>query len=131
METLINKLSEKYQVFKGKGVSKEEVRSAELKLGFSFPEEYKAFLMKCGVLSFGAHEMFGLGVDGYLNVVESTMSERRLGSALPEGLVVIENLGIDGLLTVLDSEGKVFSFRDGKLSQVANSFFGYIEMLCG
>lgn len=129
MKSTIEKISKEYKVFQGRGVSADEVKNAEARLGVQFPDQYKQFLQECGIMSFGSHELLGLGVSGYLNVVETTETERTIGHGIPAGCFVIENVGVDGVLIVMDSSGNVYSIQGETKKMVASGFCAYIESL--
>ncbi len=129
MTAVLEQISSKFKIFQGNGVSADEVKAAETRLGVTFPEEYKRYLRECGILSFGAHELFGLGVSGYLNVVEATEAERKIGRGISAGCFVIENLGIDGVLIIMDVTGNVFSVQGDSKRQIASSFVAYLKSL--
>lgn len=129
MNNILEKISSKFKVFKGRGVDDSAITAAERSLGIKFPDGYKRYLRECGVLSFGAHEIMGLGVDGYLNVVEATMKERELGGTFPSDCIMIENVGIDGARVVMEGTGRVHLLKGTSRKQIAESFAGYIELL--
>ena len=129
MKEVLEQISNKFKIHKGNGASADEVKAAEDQLGVAFPEEYVQYLRECGILSFGAHELFGLGVSGYLNVVEATEKERKIGRGLPAGCFVIENLRIDGVLIVMDAMGNVFLIQGDAKRQIASSFVAYLKSL--
>ena len=129
MKTIIDEIAGHYKVYKGTGVSDEVIASAEQKLGVTFSSQYKAYLKECGVLSFASHEITGLGIRGYLNVVEATEAERKLGGAFPSDCILIENVGIDGVLVIMDSCGRIYEYQKGNRIPVAESFFNYITSL--
>jgi hypothetical protein len=80
-------------------------------------------------MSMGAHEIFGLGVDGYMNVVEATQSERSRYPGALDQCIVIENLSIESILIVINQEGQVFEFRNNDFQPIADSFVQYVESL--
>ncbi len=127
MKSVIDALNEKYKFYHLKGVSEADIKSAEQKLGLSFSSEYRNYLASYGLFSFGSHEFTGLGVDGYLNVVSATEQERNLGGQFPKDCILLENNGIEGLLTLLDSKGTVYSFHAGEKKQIAASFLEYLK----
>lgn len=129
MKEVLEQISNKFKIFKGNGASADEVKAAEDQLGVAFPEEYVQYLRECGILSFGAHELFGLGVSGYLNVADVTETERKIGRGIPDGCFVIENLGIDGVLIVMDAAGNVYSIHGDSKRQIASSFVSYLKSL--
>lgn len=126
MKELLAKIGAKHKVFCGKGVSENDIAKAENKLGVSFPLEYKEFLREIGILSFSSHEFMGLGVDGHLNVVTSTLEERKLDTSFPKDCFLVENIGIEGILVLQDSKGSVYSYINKKKKKIANSFKDYI-----
>ena len=126
MKTIIDEIAGHCKVYKGTGVSDEVIASAEQQLGLTFPSEYKTYLKECGVLSFASHEITGLGISGYLNVVEATKTERKLGGAFPEDCILVENIGVDGILVIMDTDGCVFSYQNGHKSVIAESFCDYV-----
>ena len=128
MKAVIDALNAKCKVYHLNGASEAVIKDAEQKLGLSFPPEYRTYLATYGVLSFASHEFTGLGTDGYLNVVTATEKERSLGGQFPKDCILLENNGIDGLLTIQDSKGCVYSFKNGTKKKIASSFSEYIKM---
>lgn len=111
------------------GVSLSEVEDAEKELATNFPDEYKALLTEYGAISVGTNEIAALGVNGYLNVVELTKEERKLsGNNKLNDYIVIQTLGSEGILIVLDSSGRVFEYANGDFKQIYKDFFSYLKM---
>jgi antitoxin YobK len=83
----------------------EEVWVAESRLGVTFPDSYREFLMKYGAGSFGGEPIYGLGVpDTDLpNVVWATEAIRTADDFFPEDLVVIQDSGEGDLLCLATS----------------------------
>lgn len=127
MKNTIEELKAKSKVFQVGSVSQDEVHNAENKLNFHFSDEYKNYLSNYGAISFGAHEITGLGVGGYLNVVTATEKERSLGEKFPKDCILIENNGIDGLLTIMDVNGIVYSFDGTTKKKIASSFSEFLK----
>ncbi|TKI71895.1 hypothetical protein FC756_03620 [Lysinibacillus mangiferihumi] len=125
----LKQLFENVKVFSTGGVSVSEVEKAEKELSVSFPEEYKELLVEYGAVSVGTHEIAALGVEGYLNVVELTKEERVLSPENDlEEYIVIQNIGSEGMLIVLDSEGNVYEYVNGEFKQIYKDFFSYLKM---
>jgi len=125
----LKQLFENKNFFSTGGVAISEVEYAEKELNITFPEEYKELLLEYGAISCGSHEIAALGVEGYLNVVKLTKEERKL--ALNKNLdeyIVIQNMGSEGLLIVLDSTGNVYEYAMGELNQIYKDFFSYLKM---
>lgn len=117
----------KSKLYHGNGVSVEEVIEAEDKLGIRFNEEYRNYLLEYGVVSFGSHEILGLGGDTYLDVVQETLRERVNNQKFPKNYYVIENLGIDGILILQEEEGNIFEWSNGTLKRIYDSMGEYMD----
>lgn len=93
-----------------------------------FPNEYKEYLKEYGAISFFGTEWTGLNVEDYIDVVRVTVKERELNKNFPLKYFVLENLGIDGLLTIVSENGKVFSWNpDGKINLIAENLVDYLK----
>ena len=129
MKNTIEELKSKIKLFQIGTVSQDEINNAEEKLKLHFTEEYKIYLSNYGAISFGTHEITGLGVSGYLNVVTATEKERNLGGNFPNDCILLENNAIDGILTIMDENGIVYSFDGTKKRQIASSFNNFLKGL--
>ncbi|MEH6942062.1 SMI1/KNR4 family protein [Bacillus sp. JJ722] len=109
------------------GTNDKIIELAEKELSFKFPDSYKEILKKFGVISIGSHEIFGLGVDGYLNVVEATRSERKRYPQVLEQFIIIQNLSMEGALILLNCNGEVFEFNNGNTKLISKSLLQYIQ----
>jgi hypothetical protein len=76
----------------GEGQSEEDVAAAAKKLGVTFPESFRLYLLKWGRLSFGPNEYQGLGSSVY-NVVLTTERIRRVRGLPSELVVVVDHEG--------------------------------------
>lgn len=112
-----------------KGVSAEEIDAAEQQLGMKIPATYREILSEFGSIDIGSDEIFGLGVKGYLNVVESTLKERELAKGELDQYIVIQNLGIDGILIVVDENDNVYEYKNGDFKNLLSSTAEYILSL--
>lgn len=123
----ISKINEKVKVYHSTGSSGFEINQAELNLGVKFSSEYREYLKQYGAISFGCHELTGLNVDDYLSVVSVTKEERKNDINFPSELIVIENIGIEGLLILQDSTGKIYEYSSYKgMKKIFNSLSEYI-----
>jgi cell wall assembly regulator SMI1 len=80
----------------GRGASADEVAEAERRLGVSFPESLRRYLMELGYLEARSVEFFGIGagVPEHLNLVDRTISERTtLHPIIPRHLLPVLNDG--------------------------------------
>lgn len=107
------------------GVADRLISEAEEQLGFTFPSSYQDILKNVGAVSINGHEVFGLGIDGHLNVVTSTLKERELSEVDLADYIVIENLGNEGLLILLDEQGIVYQYSEGRFKQIALNIENY------
>ncbi len=115
-------------VFAG-GKDDDSILDAEEKLQVSFAEEYKSYLRKYGAVSYEGHELTGLIRSKRLNVVDCTIKQREENDCILPGMYVVENLGIDGIVVIQASDGKVYMLYsyDNEISKVANSLLEYLQ----
>lgn len=128
---LMNKTIELFSKIEGLkargGCSQEDIQVAEQKLGLSFPEEYKNYLLKYGSVRFNGVELCGLNATGYLNVVEATEQEKSVNTSFPDKMFVIEDLGVDAKLIIGDEKGNIYLLQRDKKRLVCASFLEYVE----
>lgn len=127
MVDIVNKINKIEKLFYAKGCTDEQVKTAEKKLGFSLPMEYVQYVKAFGAISFYATEWTGLNVGGRINVVDVTEQERKINSDFPKDCFVLENQGIDGIIIVADTDGKVFSVQYDKKELICDSISDYLE----
>ena len=111
------------------GVSEEEIQRAEEKLGMTFPKTYRDIVKEFGSVEIEAEEIFGLGVEGYLNVVETTLKEREMAEGKLDGYLVLQNIGMEGILIVVDEQDRVFEYQLGEFRNLLSSTAEYIKSL--
>ena len=107
--------------------SREQLEAAQEELGLVFPPEYVEYVTTYGDIRFYATEWTGLNVKGYLNTVETTKEERELNEDFPKGFFVIENLGIDGKLAVVNESGEVFVLQYERMTPLCGSLTSYLR----
>ena len=90
-----------------------KIQDAEKSLGLRFAEDYRAYVREYGAISARGIELTGVVDSPRLNVVDVTLRERRLNAALPSDMYVIENVAIDGILMLQNTEGAIFEIRPG------------------
>lgn len=108
-------------------VNDEMINHAEKELNFKFNNEYRTFLENFGVLVSGSDEVFGLGVNGYLNVVNSTLEEREIHENSLEKYIVVQNYGTGDILITLDEQGIVYESRNNQNKKLYGSFSEFLE----
>lgn len=116
--------------YNSKAATCEQIIEAEKKLNLKFSREYIDYLKEYGAISFGGHEITGLNVDDYLDVVAVTLAEREINNDFPKNCLVLQNLGIEGILVLSDTEGKVYEYSKGhELKKIAESLYEYLKLL--
>lgn len=111
-----------------KTVEEATVVAAEQQLDMPLPPRYRNIVKTFGVLEIGSDEIFGLGVEGYLNVCETTLQERKLAQGKLDNYLVIQNLGI-GVLIVIDAQDEVYEYQSGELKALQMKTDEYILQL--
>ena len=125
---IIEKIQSISNINHAKGCNTSQIKEAQKELGIEFPSEYIDYVKEFGAISFYGTEWTGLNVEGYLNVVEATKQERELNESFPMDCFVIENLGIDGIVTVSDSNGVIYNVQYSKKNKICNSLSEYLNM---
>ena len=95
-----------------------EIEKAEHELELVFADDFREYVQNYGAISAKGIELIGITVAKRLDVVSVTKAEREM-SNIPPAMYVIENIGIDGILILQDSSGKVYSIRPGVKSCVS------------
>lgn len=60
-------------------------------------------------------------------MVTATENERKLGENFPVNRVLIQNNGIEGILTIMDEQGTVYSFNGKEKTRIARSFAEFLK----
>ncbi|MBY0124387.1 SMI1/KNR4 family protein [Bacillus sp. S/N-304-OC-R1] len=123
----INNLIENSKAMTIGNVDYEVIREAESQLRFTFPQEYRNFIESFGSLACGSNEVFGLGTNDYLNVVNATQQERDLNENMLESYIVIQNLGVEGILIVMDADGTIYEYRNNEFKKLYDSFYDFLK----
>lgn len=76
--------------------------------GLKFNKEYKLFLKEYGAVSANGHEFLGICDSKRLNIIERTLEARKKNNSIPTDLYLIEDIGIDKMLTWQNAEGQLF-----------------------
>ena len=90
-------------------LNEKDIDDAEKVLGLKFADEYRTYTKEFGAISADGLELTGVVTAPRLNVVEVTISEKSLNQNIPDDMYVIENTGIDGILTLQNARGEIFS----------------------
>lgn len=109
------------------GATEKQIKEAENKLGLTFSDEYKAYLLEFGCVSMYEHEFTGLNCSKRLDVVEVTLEQRDFISNIPLDLYVIEEANIDGIIICQNNSGEVFCVSPNSVpNKISNSFEQYV-----
>lgn len=128
MNDLVKKIEKIPNLYSVKGCTNKQIKEAQNDLDIVFPEEYIDYMKKFGAISFYGTEWTGLNVNGHLNVVESTKQERKMNDTMPLKCYVIENQGIDGIITIADEEGKIYTLQYNKKEYLCDSLSDYLDI---
>lgn len=130
MNTIMNAIKNKPNLYFGKGVNEVEIDSAEKDLNLCFDKEYKTYLLQYGLISYDNHELTGLCTSQRLNVVCVTREERKYNPQIPSDMYVIEQTNIDGIVIWQNSNGEIFqTFPNTSPTRIANSLSEYIQSI--
>lgn len=92
-----------------KPVSMKQIIEAEKELGVNFADDYTKYVKKYGTISAKGIELTDVTTYERLNVISVTKKERNMNPNIPANMYVIENIAIDGLITLQDETGKVYT----------------------
>lgn len=122
---------------KEKPVTNEEITKAEKKLDLKFPQEYIDLLKNYNYISLGGYEIFGISrdkKDKYLDVVENTLENRKFNPNFPPKHFVIESIGIESIITLMNEKGKVYTYqnngRNNNLQFESTSLSSFLRKVC-
>ena len=119
-------LFDKYSIESSGGVEKTIIEAAENELGFKFSDDFIEYLNVYGTVELNGSELFGLGVDGYRNIVRATNKEKSLSENFPSKCVVIYNMGINNLLILLGEDGCIYEYTPRSINKIYNSFSQWV-----
>ncbi|MFT8310760.1 MAG: SMI1/KNR4 family protein [Sporolactobacillus sp.] len=128
MSGIVEKIKGISKLYHATGCTTKQIKEAQNALGIDFPEEFIDYVKEYGAISFYGTEWTGLNVGGYLNVVEVTKQERDMNSSFPSDCFVIENQGIDGLITIMNEKGWVFTLQYDKKEPLCDSLVEYLDI---
>lgn len=108
--------------------SEARIAAAEQALGVTFARDYREYVSWYGAICARGVELTGVTDSKRLNVADVTRQERELNPRLPRNMYVVENLGIDGILILQDSTGRIFSVASNQEPKfVAKSLSEYLR----
>ena len=123
--TFVNLLKKSEDLICGKPSSIEAISESENKLQARFSYEYREYLLSMSLAMFDGHELTGITNQSRLNVVEATQEYREKNKNVMSDLYVVENLHIDGIIILQNSDGQVFESANNQIRIIANSLSDY------
>lgn len=109
MEKLNQKLTA-LKIYSKKNIEEKDIEELENKLNLKLDNSMYKYLKNIGSFSYKSKEFFGLGVKGYRNILNTTLEERELSEMFPKDCLVLENIGIDGLLILVNTKGQILEW---------------------
>lgn len=110
------------------GASNEQIKEAEEELGLKFSKEYKEFLKEYGAACANGHEFLGICDSKRLNIVEGTLKAKKKNDNVPEDMYLIEDVGIDKILTWQNAKGELFqTVGKGEIERLEVELCEYVE----
>ncbi|MCL2281907.1 MAG: SMI1/KNR4 family protein [Fibromonadales bacterium] len=131
MSDIVAKLSGLNAFRCGTGASDKQTKEAEQALSLRFAEEYAQYIVTYGYVSFFGHELTGVCKFPRLNVVDVTVSQRKVNPAVPSDWYVVEEANIDGIVVWQSSAGEIWKtapgFRPNKLCDSLCEYLGRVS----
>lgn len=125
---IVDKINTIEDLHHGKPASSKQITDAQNELGLKFPKEFIEYVKEFGNISFDGSEWCGLNVSGRLNTVNATKQERKLNEDFPKDCFMIENQGIEGLVTVMSTHGTIYDVRYSTKKEVCSSLTTYVDV---
>ncbi len=127
MSNIFDEINKKQKMFKTKPASEDAIKEAENKLGRAFSDEYKKYLLQFGAISFSNTEITGLNIEKYANVVDVTLKEIELNEDFPKDCIVLENIGVEGVLILINSKNHIFEWKNKSAIKIHDSMEEYLR----
>ena len=108
--------------------SNDAIASAQKALNVSFSGDYKEYLHEFGAISAQDIELTGLKVSPRINVVNTTLAARESSPNFPNDMYVIENIAVDGILALQNSDGHIFEWQpSGSCKKIFDNLDEYVR----
>ena len=127
MTNVTNELKKISDLVSTKGASNEQIVEAQNKLSLEFPTDFIEYLKEFGLVNFYGVEWQGVNGPDYLNVVKSTLEARETYPDFPVNMFILEDLGFDGFLILVDTKGSVYEWKYGTCKKIYPSMEEYLE----
>lgn len=109
------------------GVSDQQIKNAEKLLNLKFAADFKQYLTNYGQIEAPSFELMGISNKNTTSVVGNTLMLRNI-VRIPSNMYIIEDIGIDGIAYLQNTEGEIFQLSGmGNLTPYAKSLSEYIE----
>jgi len=103
------------------------VEEAEKRLGLSFANEFKEYVMAYGAVAFEDHELTGICESERLSVISTTERARSFYPCFPPKMYVVEEMYYDHVLTTQDETGTIYSYGPkDEAKRIASSLQEYL-----
>lgn len=112
------------------GAKTAAIKKAQSALKLCFSSDYYELVKEFGCLLIKGETIFGVVDNESYDVVSNTLIEKSRYSDIPNDCYVISSLGIEGVLILQNSLGKVFEYSFGSsLKMISNTLLEYLESL--
>lgn len=113
-----------------KSVKKSLREKAEEELGLLFSEDYVHFIGEMNHLWYKGDLFLGLHKKDNMGTVKATKDARQSWEGFPMNMYVISLLGIDGIMILQDSSGKIYEyFPQNKPHYIFNNLNTYLNSI--
>lgn len=113
-----------------KKATEEQIKSTEHKLGVSFSEDYKEYLLNFGGILAEGIELSGISYSDHRDVVSLTRTAWALNPKVPHSMYVIEDTRVDGIIVWQDYNGTIYkSLPNNEPIKIADSLAAYITSI--
>lgn len=111
------------------GASAQQIADAERALALSFADDYREYLLAFGVASAAGHEFTGICASERLNVVDVTLSERKIVPGIAQDCYVLEEANVDGIVIWQNGSSEIFQTQPGRPAiKIADSICDYLDL---
>lgn len=128
MSDIVEKIKQLPDLKAGRGCSFKQLREAQEELDAVLPDEYIDYVRTFGHISFAASEWTGLNISGRLNTVNATKKEKSVNPDFPRGFFVLEDLGIDAKLIIVNEQGEVYLLQYEKKKYLCKTIAEYLDI---
>lgn len=120
----MNKLKQKLielNIYKDRNVTDSDIKELEDKLNLKLDKSMCLYLKDICLFSYKDKEFLGLGVKGYRNILKATLEERELNDSFPKDCLVLQNVGVDGLLVLVNTKGQVIEWTTSGNNKIVSN----------